>query len=311
MVRPIEREPFVQESAESSTRDLQLAELIATATNTPPGKIVQKRSCSGGCIHHAERIVFRDGREFFIKRGTQAADNFAREAAGLLALRQVGAIRVPQVIATGEIGHNEACIVLEFIESDAPQEEFFARLGTQFACLHRQTGQVMCGWETDNYLGTNRQPNAWNQDWVEFFSEHRLRFQLRTARQRGIGSRELFKSGDRVCERLERLLASPPEPACLLHGDLWSGNFLCGTQGEPVIFDPAVYYGHREADLAMPLLFGGFSDKFFDAYADTWPLEDGWRDRVELYKLYHLLNHLNLFGSGYLESCLSILRRFA
>ena len=126
-----------------------------------------------------------------------------------------------------------------------------------------------------------------------------------------MGSRELFQQVERLIARLDRWLAQPVEPPCLLHGDLWAGNYLIDEAGKPVLIDPAVYYGRREADLAMPALFGGFPEEFFQGYHDQWPLEDGWQQRLEVYKLYHLLNHLNLFGSGYLESCLEIADRFS
>lgn len=145
---------------------------------------------------------------------------------------------------------------------------------------------------------------------MAFFAECRLSYQLRLARQGGLGSGELFRLADRTVQRLENLLGAQVPPPSLLHGDLWNGNLLVGAAGNAVVIDPAVYYGHREAELAMPLLFGGFPAEFFDAYSEAWPLASGWQDRVEIYKLYHLLNHLNLFGVGYLDSCLEIVRRF-
>ncbi|MCC6509900.1 MAG: fructosamine kinase family protein, partial [Pirellulaceae bacterium] len=146
--------------------------------------------------------------------------------------------------------------------------------------------------------------------WVEFFAEFRLNYQLRLARQRGLGSGEFYRLAGRVVQRLDKWLTSTDACPCLLHGDLWNGNLLVGADGYAVVIDPAVYYGEREAELAMPLLFGGFHPDFFDAYNTTWELPAGWQQRAELYKLYHLLNHLNLFGVGYLDSCLEIVRRF-
>jgi fructosamine-3-kinase len=182
--------------------------------------------------------------------------------------------------------------------------------GAHLAEHHRRGTSSRFGWASDNYLGSTVQKNEARESWVEFFGECRLQYQLRLARQRGLGSREFYRLAERVIERLDKWLGDDRAQPSLLHGDLWSGNFLVDAAGRAVVIDPAVYYGHREAELAMPLLFGGFPPEFFDAYSEAWPLAEGWRERVELYKLYHLLNHLNLFGVGYLDSCLEIVRRF-
>ena len=166
------------------------------------------------------------------------------------------------------------------------------------------------GFEEDNYIGATPQPNAWTDDWVTFFAEQRLGFQLRLAADNGFGG-ELARLGERLLSRLGELIDEPAEPACLLHGDLWGGNYLCDAEGQPVLIDPAAYYGRREAELAMTTLFGGFDSAFYGAYEEAWPLAPGSAERLEIYKLYHLLNHLNLFGGGYLGGCLGVLRRFA
>ena len=301
----------MHEAKEDSVRQYRLAELIAEATQCPLSAIRETKACSGGCIHHAARIKLEDGREYFVKSNRHAKDMFEQEAAGLSALAEPAVLRVPQFVARGTIASSEDCLVLEFVHSGRPRPDFFASFGSQLAELHRrQTGREF-GWPQDNYLGSNPQRNTQSESWIEFFAQHRLRYQLQMARRAGNGSRELFRLADRLCERLERLLGPSVEPACLLHGDLWSGNFMSDGRGAAVIFDPAVYYGQREAELAMPLLFGGFSPEFFAAYDEAWPLRPDWSDRVEIYKLYHLLNHLNLFGAGYLDSCLEIVRRFA
>jgi len=225
-------------------------------------------------------------------------------------LAKTGTLRVPQVVAAGMLSDSEACLILEAILPGPPQTDFWERLGQGLAALHRQATAGNFGWSSDNYIGSNRQPNSAHASWVEFFAVQRLGFQLQLARTHARGSRELFKLGEQLIAKLDKRLGPCDERPSLLHGDLWSGNYLVASDGAPVLIDPACYFGLREADLAMPLLFGGFPQRFFDAYDASWPLAAGWRERVEIYKLYHLLNHLNLFGSGYLDSCLEILRRF-
>ncbi len=153
------------------------------------------------------------------------------------------------------------------------------------------------------------QPNPWTRSWLEFFRRHRLGHQLELARRQGRADGELDRLGERLLDRLDQWLDVPGEPPCLLHGDLWSGNFMVGPQGEPVLIDPACYYGHREAELAMTQLFGGFAPEFYAAYEEAWPLPPESAPRVAIYKLYHLLNHLNLFGGSYRGQCVGVLRR--
>ncbi|MCA9133289.1 MAG: fructosamine kinase family protein [Planctomycetales bacterium] len=295
----------------SLVRNHRLAELIATATHTAQREVVRAENCSGGCIHRTQIVELSDGRRFFVKAGPAAGDMFAQEAAGLAALATVGCLRTPAVITAGMLENSQACLVLEAIQSSTPKPHFWQQFGRRFAQLHRTATAVRFGWSGDNYLGSNLQRNAAHETWCRFFAECRLGYQLRLARNNGRGSRELFKLAERLLDKLEDRLGPCSDPPSLLHGDLWSGNFVVDETGEAVLIDPAVYYGQREADLAMPLLFGGFSPDFLAAYQEYWPLTAGWEERVELYKLYHLLNHLNLFGSGYLDSCLEIARRFA
>lgn len=291
-------------------RKQALETLIGSATGSRGVEISATRACSGGCIHHADILELTDGRKFFVKSSPRAEDMFAQEAQGLAALAAANTLRVPAVVTVGSLEADSACLILEVIESGPASASFWSQFGGGFAELHRTATAASYGWSCDNYLGSSLQRNGPHEDWVEFFAEQRLRYQLRLARQRGAGSRELFKLTERLIERLDKLVGASPSLPSLLHGDLWSGNFLADERGSPVVFDPAVYYGHREADLAMPMLFGGFPAEFFEAYQQAWPLEAGWRQRVEIYQLYHLLNHLNLFGSGYLDSCLEIARRY-
>lgn len=286
-----------------------LERLVAGETGKP-ATVVSSSPVGGGCIHDARILELSDGRHFFLKSNSSAPEGmFEAEAAGLAALAAAGEIRVPRNPLAGRAG-NLRFLLMEVIPTGSPGRGFFADFGRRFARLHRNAQTSRAGFDGDNYLGATPQPNGWMEDWVEFWHTRRLGHQLDLARQRGLSDPELDRLGDRLLSRLGEWIELPEEPFCLLHGDLWSGNYLVDDHGEPVLIDPAVYYGHREADLAMTHLFGGFSPDFYRAYEDEWPLPPGSAERLEIYKLYHLLNHLNLFGRGYRAGCLEILRRF-
>ena len=229
---------------------------------------------------------------------------FEAEAEGLAELKKADAIRVPEVYDVGTDA-NGAYIEMERFELQRGSERDAATLGEQLASLHKHTSDLH-GWHRDNTIGPTPQHNPQTDDWVEFFREHRLKFQLDLA-TRNAYTGELQDLGNRLAERLEDLFEGYDPAPSLLHGDLWAGNWGV-ADGVPVIFDPAVYYGDRETDIAMTQLFGGFGDAFYREYERAWPLAAGSAERLELYKLYHVLNHLNLFGSGYLEQALAILR---
>jgi protein-ribulosamine 3-kinase len=279
-----------------------LQTILTNITGQAP---TQLRSVSGGCIADSAIAEFADGSRLFVKQSQQSPQMFVCEANGLRELAKVKALRTPQVI------HAEpGILVLECIAASAPQGDFMARFGAQFAALHRQQSTDF-GFFENNYIGATPQLNYAGsaRDWGAFYFDFRLLPQLRLAEQRGLATAELSRGIATLETRLPGLLAGSEEPPCLLHGDLWSGNFMATTDNEPCIIDPAVYYGHREADLAMTRLFGGFSREFYQAYEDTWPLPPGADRRLPLYQLYHILNHLNLFGSSYLSQCLSLLAR--
>jgi fructosamine-3-kinase len=276
-----------------NTFERELAAAIGRATGEA---LVPKvtRAMQGGDISKA--YTLGDGtRTFFVK--TQRADRlgmFEAEADGLAELAVADAVRVPQVICLGAIdGH--AYLVLEYLPLLARGDA--GKLGRQLAQQHRATA-TRFGATHDNWIGATPQPNAWLDDWVEFWRVRRLGFQLGLAAQNGYGG-ALQRDGEALMARLEDFFTSyRPQPS-LLHGDLWGGNhgFLDG--GMPVIFDPATYYGDREADLAMSELFGGFAPAFHAAYREVWPLDPGYGVRRTLYNLYHVLNHANMFGGGY------------
>lgn len=229
---------------------------------------------------------------------------FFAEAEGLVELDQANAIRVPKVLAA-HADDDGAFIALEWLDTGRGTAETERLLGEQLAAMHRVTKDRF-GWHRDNTIGLTPQPNPWSDDWVGFFREHRLLFQLGLAEQNGFGG-ELQTLGARLAKRLPIFFEHyDPEPS-LLHGDLWGGNWA-SCEGVPVIFDPAVYYGDRETDLAMTRLFGGFGRGFYKAYEASFPLEPGHRERQHLYQLYHVLNHLNLFGSGYHGRAMALMR---
>lgn len=283
---------------------------LETATGQP-SEIARTRFVGGGSIHAASVVTLEDSRRFFVKHNASAPpDMFETEAAGLAALAEPGVIRVPGNPLPGGGGGVPRFLILEAVETGATKAGFFENFGRRFARLHRETQREPFGFDHDNYIGSTPQPNAETENWVDFWRTHRLGFQLRLARKKGVSDDELDRLGDRLMDRLEEWIDLPGEPACLLHGDLWGGNYLSDENGEPVLIDPAVYYGHREADLAMTRVFGGFEPAFYRAYEDEWPLPPGSEDRLPLYELYHLLNHLNLFGRSYRGRCVGILRRY-
>lgn len=270
----------------------------------------------GGCIADAAVAAFADGSQVFVKGAAAQPGMFEAEAEGLGTLAAARAIRVPQVLAV-----SAEALVLELIEPAPRKRGFAVDFGRRLALLHRQRGKTS-GFPHDNFIGATPQPNrpldaGWEEaapndgsGWPEFFLERRLRFQVRLAGQRGDGG-ELARLLDRAEARIGELLASAIEPPSLLHGDLWGGNYIVDERGEACLIDPAVYYGHREADLAMTRLFGGFDGAFYAAYEEAAPLTAGHQERLPIYQLYHVLNHFNLFGGGYHEQARRILRHYA
>jgi len=262
-------------------------------------------SVGGGCINTAARGVTASGTPFFVKTNDRApAGMFVAEAAGLAALRDAGGCRVPAVL-----GVREDLLVLEWIDSGSAGAGYSEALGRGLATQHRVT-RALCGFDSDNYIGSTPQPNPDERDWVVFFRDHRLGFQHDLLRERGRSSRALDAALDGLRRRLDDLLRLPSERPALLHGDLWGGNAMPGPNGEPVIYDPATYFGCREADLAMTQLFGGFGQRFFAAYEEAFPLAPGYDERRDIYNVYHILNHANLFGGGYSAQATAMAQRY-
>jgi fructosamine-3-kinase len=255
----------------------------------------QHGTVGGGCINQAVRVRYGDTTYFVKLNAASGHDMFAAEARGLEELRQCSALKIPEPVCFGNDGQS-AWLVMENLELGG--HGCNAGMGEGLAAMHRITRDEY-GWDIDNTIGSTPQENAWMDDWLDFWRERRLRFQLELAVGNGAGHGVLSK-GEALIDVFPRLFDGYTPQASLLHGDLWSGNYACTGAGGPAIFDPAVYYGDREADLAMTELFGGFGRDFYAAYNDAWPLDSGYRVRKTLYNLYHILNHFNLFGGGYL-----------
>lgn len=268
------------------------------------GTITTCQTVGGGCINQGQRIGTASGQSFFLKTNPQSpVGMFACEANGLEALRIPGGPRVPQPFLAGD-----NYLLLEDLAPAAPRPDYWSRLGRELAHLHCCT-QPRFGFNQDNYIGSTPQPNPWTTDGYEFFANQRLLYQARLAYSRGRLPARTVHAVENLARRLPDLV--PSQPASLIHGDLWSGNVISDEAGNPAIIDPAVHFGWAEAELAMTDLFGSFPGGFYRAYTEIRPLEPGFRQRYPLYNLYHLLNHVNLFGSAYVDQVQSIINRFA
>ncbi|MCC5636475.1 fructosamine kinase family protein [Nostoc sp. CHAB 5844] len=255
----------------------------------------QRRSVSGGCINQGY-AVSNSEITYFVKlnQASQVA-MFEAEMLGLKQMLATNSIRVPKPICWGTSG-DSSYIVLEWLEMSGGDSKSWAEMGRKLAAMHKAkaTSQRGFGWDMNNTIGSTSQINTWTADWVEFYGKHRLGYQFQLARRRG-GN---FPKQDELLAAIPELLAHEVQPS-LVHGDLWGGNAGCTVLGEPVIFDPATYYGDREVDIAMTELFGGFPAAFYKGYNEVFPLDTGYEKRKILYNLYHILNHFNLFGGGY------------
>ena len=258
----------------------------------------------GGDISAAWRLSGEEGDIFLKTGGIDSAEMFSAEAEGLQEIAESNAIRVPKVLAIGQTA-DTAYLALEWLSFDRPSADTERQLGERLAAMHRVTS-ARFGWHRDNTIGLTPQHNPWSEDWATFFQQHRVGYQLELAADNGFTG-DLQREGQRLLDRLPALFEGYEPVPSLLHGDLWGGNWACSNR-EPVLFDPAVYYGDRETDLAMTRLFGGFPRAFYKAYERAWPLEAGSQKRQHLYQLYHVLNHLNLFGAGYLGRALGLIR---
>jgi len=274
--------------------DWNILEQLISQHSDEAFTIKDKRSVGGGCINEAWKLSGQ-GRDWFVKLNQSSGlEMFEAEAAGLDEMLGSNSIRVPRPLFT-DVVVNHACLVMEYIPLNGAANA--AAMGEHLAAMHRHSNEQF-GWYRDNTIGSTPQINTCNSDWVDFWRHCRLGVQTDLAARKGIGHAAV-----KACEQLNEHLGEfftdyQPQPS-LLHGDLWGGNAAYAQSGEPVVFDPACYYGDREADIAMTELFGGFGDTFSDAYQNAWPLDSGYKVRKLLYNQYHILNHYNLFGGAY------------
>ena len=287
-----------------------LAAALETAVSAATGtrfRIASAHHISGGCIHTALALEGEDGRRCFTKTNDAThAENLAAEADGLAALAAAG-MRVPVVVTHG-VADGTAFLVLEYLalRDGAPGD--YHELGRRLARMHTTALGDRFGWDRANFIGTTPQQNDRSDDWIGFWDRERLAPQLALAAKRGFGG-SLQSLGERLRSALPELLAGRAPKPSLLHGDLWSGNAAFLESGDPVVFDPAVYYGDSEADLAMTELFGGFPRNFYAGYGEIAPIDAGYPVRRDLYNLYHVLNHANLFGGGYTQQAVRTMER--
>jgi len=262
---------------------------------------------SGGCISNAYKIKSTEGSDYFLKFNPSACnDMFVKEANGLNELAKANAVRVPKVLS-----FSEDIILLEFILTGNKNKNFFEEFGRGFAEMHKFTSEAF-GFYEDNYIGSNPQKNIPGENeknsWINFYFNKRILYQFQLAEKLGNSTSELRKLVSRLEEKIEEILGDGDEKPSLLHGDLWGGNYMVDETGSAVLIDPAVFYGNREADLGMTKLFGGFSLEFYESYNESFPLKDGSDYRENIYKLYHVLNHLNLFGGAYYSQAISLIK---
>lgn len=288
-----------------------LPESVAGRVHNIVGNIRKTETIGGGCIAHATRIETERGRFFLKWAEGEAGRTFEAEAAGLCALGVArSSLLVPEPIAAENVGLGPGFLLMEWIEHGAARGAFWTDFGRGLAAMHRHTAEDgHYGFDRDNFIGRTPQRNGWAAAWPDFFRSRRLEPQIGWAREAGRWRAVWTPLADRLLDCLGDLLPLTP-PASILHGDLWSGNFLATADGRAALIDPATYYGHRETDLALTELFGGFDNRFYGAYREAWPLEAGYAERREVYNLYHLLNHLNLFGAGYASGVERVLKRF-
>jgi fructosamine-3-kinase len=282
-------------------------ELLAVIEKELHHRITGTERVYGGDINETY-VLHTSATKFFLKlNGTDQTELFEKEVKGLDLLRSTGTINIPNPVTTGKY---QKCIylVMDYIVKGNASTGFWQTFGRQLAALHSNTVDTF-GLDHDNYIGSLPQQNKQCNSWSEFYAEQRILFLTRRAFDAKKCDTSDTRMAEKLCNKLDILF--PKERPSLLHGDLWSGNFMIGHDGSPVIFDPAVYYGHREMDIGMSLLFGGFDNSFYSFYNEAWPMEKNWRQRVDLTQLYPLLVHLILFGGHYYHSVRDVLKKYS
>lgn len=286
----------------------ELQDILQKVTNK---KISSIHPVSGGDINQAALVTFTDQSRLFLKyNGNSDPDMFEKEALGLQLLkRDHMKIHIPEVIDSGFLEDSHTgYLLMEYIRPGNEDSDFFNRFGRELASMHKITAPEY-GLNHDNYIGRLPQPNRQHENWIDFFIRERIEPQLKMAQDSHRLPQAINQSFQSLFSKLANIF--PDEPPSLLHGDLWSGNFLCSHKQEIVLIDPAVYYGHREIELAFTQLFGGFGYRFYDSYNEVFPLQPGFSQRKDIYNLYPLLVHTNLFGGSYASSVASIVTRYA
>ena len=281
----------------------EIARSIAQSTGTEFA-IANTKSVGGGCINQGYKISSNDA-EYFVKlnRASQV-EMFVAEAVGLKQMYATNTITIPKPICWGTV-ENSSYIVLQWLNLAGGSNKSWTEMGRQLAAMHRQGTSDRFGFEVNNTIGSTLQINTWMDNWADFFAQQRIGYQLKLAKRKG-GN---FPDTNKVVNAVRSRLSDRQPEASILHGDLWSGNAAITADGAPVIFDPATYYGDREADLAMTELFGGFSAAFYSGYNEVWQLDSGYQQRKSIYNLYHILNHFNLFGGGYGSQAARIIKQ--
>lgn len=271
------------------------------------GNLVSFRSVRGGCINNGGRLETAQGRVFIKWNSAKRFEGmFTAEAKGLELLTKANCIRIPKILYCYE-GEEYSCLILEWIDSGPKKHDYWSILGQQLAALHRQTWDTY-GLDHDNFIGSLTQHNKQKVDWIDFFISQRLEPQLKLAAESGKMGKNDIKVFELLYKKLPFFLSI--EPPSLTHGDLWSGNLMTDALGMPTLIDPAAAYTHREIDLGYTILFGGFDPQFYANYHESFPLAAGYQERLDVYNLYPLLVHVNLFGGGYRQQVISILDRF-
>ncbi len=266
-------------------------------------EIITSQEAAGGCIAQSSIIRTISGKTYFLKQGFNNG-MFKCEANGLLEIEKANCIRVPKVIMV-----EDEFLLLETVQEGRKSTRVMFDFGRDFAKMHMFKAEEY-GFFENNFIGSNQQINTHKEKWDDFYFTNRLLYQYKLAEKNGYVTKELESKFLKLESQISNILEGSEEEPCLLHGDLWGGNYMVDENGKGVLIDPAVYYGHREADLAMTKLFGGFSSDFYQGYQDWYPFQEGYNYREGIYLLYHVLNHLNLFGSGYYSQTMSLLSQY-
>lgn len=269
-------------------------------------KVITNSFVGGGSIADSQKIKTSSGKEFFVKSYSQSKSNILKnEVNGLKEIQKSKTVKTPQIIY-----YDDDILILNFIKPGRKNKNFSELFGIQLAAMHRLKSDKF-GFYENNYIGSNPQINLpLYSNWTDFYWENRLFYQFKLAEKNNYINSDFRKLFNQFESIYRKIIEGTEEKPSLIHGDLWGGNYLVDEFGDPVLIDPAVYYGHREAELGMTILFGGFDSDFYSSYNEAYPLSDGWKERLDIYKLYHIMNHLNLFGTGYLNQTLSIIKSY-